>query len=324
MKRVLVTGGSGFIGTNLVESLIRRGDVVLNVDIAPPRNADHRPLWCKLDLGDREGVRGVVKEFAPEYVFHCAARTDLGSDGPDEYRINVEGTENLFDALERVKGTKRVLAVSSMLVCRLGYVPRREDEYCPNTAYGASKAEAERRVRARRTQEMPWVIARPTSIWGPWFGAPYRDFFLTVARGRFRAPRGWTARRSMGFVGNTTHQLVCLAEASDATVAGGTFYLCDYEPICMGDWSRSVAAALDVRPPPAVSTGLLRVAARAGSLLEALGVMTAPLTNSRLNNMLTDAVFDTSALESLCGALPYGTAQGIVQTVEWMREQRLI
>lgn len=324
MARVLVTGGSGFIGTNLVEALLLRGDAVLNVDTKQPRKAEHVPCWRQLDLTDAEGLRATIAEFAPEWVFHCAARTDLDGTGVLDYRVNVVGTQCLVDAVAQGPAVKRLIVLSSMLVCRLGYVPRADDDYCPNTAYGASKAEAEQIVRGGAGRMPPWVIARPTSIWGPWFGAPYREFFRSLARGAFRSPRGWSTRRSLGFVGNTVHQLLQLASAGDRDVAGKTFYVCDYEPVRLSDWAGGVASALRVPPPREVGLSLLRAGARAGDLLKALRVIEPPLTSFRLRNMLQDAVFDTHELKAVCGPLPYDVEQGIAQTVAWMRRQRLV
>jgi nucleoside-diphosphate-sugar epimerase len=324
MARVLVTGGSGFIGTNLVQALLLRGDAVLSTDLRRPLAPEHVPLWRELDVADARKVRRVMEEFAPEIVFHCAARTDLAGATAEDYRVNVSGTQNVADAVALVGGGTRLIALSSMLVCRLGYVPQADDDYCPGTAYGESKAQAERELRARSDPRVSWVIARPTSIWGPWFGTPYRQFFQSIAAGRFRAPRGWSTRRSLGYVGNTVHQLLCLAAAPHEQVAGRTFYVCDYEAARLRDWADAIAAALQVERPPEIGQTLLRAAARAGDCMQALGVAKPPLTSFRLQNMLTDAVFDTCGLEAICGRLPYQAEQGVARTTAWLREQRLI
>jgi GlcNAc-P-P-Und epimerase len=324
MRRVLVTGGSGFIGTNLVEALRRRGDRVLNVDVSPPADRAHKDLWCSLDIRDRAAFADLTQELAPQLVFHAAARTDLKGAALVDYRVNVEGTMNVLSAVEKTESVQRVVMLSSMLVCRLGYAPKDDDDYCPTTPYGESKAEAERCVRNNAGGLKPWIIVRPTSIWGPWFRAPYRDFFVAVARQHFRVPRDWTARRSLGFVGNAVHQLLRIGEAPASQVQGRTFYLCDYEPVAMNEWASEVAHAFAVSVPKEISTALLRAAAIAGDSLEWLGMTNPPLTTFRLNNMLTDAVFATGALKAICGSLPYTRTQGVAETVQWMKQQALV
>src|SRR5438270_4115516 len=75
--RVMITGGSGFIGTNLVEFYRGARAEVMNLDLHPPRDPRHRPLWKRLDMLDEDAVARAVREFQPEYFLHLAARTDL-------------------------------------------------------------------------------------------------------------------------------------------------------------------------------------------------------------------------------------------------------
>lgn len=55
--RILVTGGSGFIGTNLVDYYLSKGEEVINFNIAPPKNAQHKPYWRKVDILDSVALR---------------------------------------------------------------------------------------------------------------------------------------------------------------------------------------------------------------------------------------------------------------------------
>ena len=76
-RRVLVTGGSGFIGTNVVEAFLRDECVVLNVDIAPPKVPAHAANWQQLDILDDVALRRAFASFRPELVIHLAAKTVL-------------------------------------------------------------------------------------------------------------------------------------------------------------------------------------------------------------------------------------------------------
>jgi nucleoside-diphosphate-sugar epimerase len=87
--RVLVTGGSGFIGTNLVEHFASRGYEVCNFDIASPRNPVHLPYWVKGNLLEAKGLRALVRDFDPEVIFHMAARTDLGGRSIRDYERQI-------------------------------------------------------------------------------------------------------------------------------------------------------------------------------------------------------------------------------------------
>ena len=74
--RLLVTGGSGFIGTNLMAYYIPKGIPLVNVDWNPPLDPGQRAYWKELDLMDRPVLEAAVKEFAPTHIVHLAARTD--------------------------------------------------------------------------------------------------------------------------------------------------------------------------------------------------------------------------------------------------------
>ncbi len=313
MQRVLITGGSGFIGTNLVASALDRRDAVLNLDVAPPRNPAHAAHWRELDVRDGGALRAAVRRFAPDTVFHLAARTDLKGRGAADYDANTLGTRNLVDA---ARGVRRVVLASSMLVCELGYLPRHDRDFRPTTAYGRSKADGEEIVR-REGEGLAWTIVRPTSIWGPWFAAPYRDFFAAIARGRYFHPRGRRIERTYGYVGNVVHQLDAIARAPEAQVRGRVFYVADYEPVEIGAWGERIRAALSAPRIRTLPVPLLRAGALAGDLLDRVGLK-APLTSFRLKNLLTHAVYDLEPTRAVCGACPFDLAEGVRRTAEWL------
>lgn len=325
MTRSLVTGGSGFIGTNLVQLLSARGHTVQSLDTVEPRNPAHRSLWVKGDLLDRQGLADALQRFQPEYVYHLGARTDLDGAAIADYPANTEGVSNLVAAIESVESVDRVIFASSRLVCKIGYQPQADVDYCPTTAYGESKVEGERIVRAQCGKaRFSWVILRPTSIWGPWFDVPYKTFFLSVARGRYVHPAGHGIEKSFGYVGNTVRQLLQVAEVAAGRVHAKTFYLADYPPIDVAEFATSIQRATGARPVMHVPLALLRATAKVGDMLKSLGFASPPITTFRLANLLTPMVHDLRTLEALCGPLQDGLDAGVEETVKWLRSTRQI
>lgn len=320
--RVLVTGGSGFLGTNLVDYFASKGDDVLNIDFAKPRSPEHWKYWIDCDLHDDISLAERIQRFGPQAILHMAARTDLHGRSVEDYSVNTRGVDNLIRAVEGLDSLERIIFASSRLVCKIGVQPTNDQDYCPSTAYGESKVIGEQRVRgAVERLPCPWMIVRPTSIWGPWFDVPYKTFFLMVARGLYVHPRLMRIPKSFGFVGNTVYQLDRLLRAPKEQTQGRVFYLGDYPAIDVEAMAHAIQRALGSRPIRSVDKRLLRFAARAGDALQRFGWRNPPLTTFRLENLMTPMVHDLEPLEELVGALPHSMEEGVEITTRWLRSQ---
>jgi GlcNAc-P-P-Und epimerase len=319
--RLFVTGGSGFIGTNLVDACLERGVDVLNLDPRPPRSAAHRPTWVSGDVGDDVTLRERLREFGPSHLVHLAAVTDQGGASMADYAINVEGVRSVLSAAHAIPGLQRAVFVSTRLVTPLGVVPQCELDYCPPNFYGRTKAIGEQLVRAHRG-DLEWVLVRPTSIWGPWAEQPYRNFFLSLAHGTYVHPRGGPIPKHYGFVGNVAHQLLRLLEAPAARMNRRTFYLADPEPVEVGAFAALIRERMGLPPPPSVPVWLLRAAARAGDIAQRTGaVRAAPLTTDRLRNLRTPMLFPMAELAEIVGAPRYTLVEGVDATIAHLRGQ---
>ncbi|HTP40141.1 MAG TPA: NAD(P)-dependent oxidoreductase [Steroidobacteraceae bacterium] len=318
-RRILITGGSGFIGTNLVEACATAGHDVVSMDVLPPRNPAHRPYWRAVDLLDADGLADAVRSFSPEQIYHLAARTDLHGTTEQDYAANIAGVENLIAAAGRLANLECVAFASSRLVCRIGYQPASDEDYCPTTPYGRSKMRGELLVRQQAANRFHWFIVRPTSIWGPWFDIPYKPFFTAVARGRYLHPDGRRIEKSFGHVGNSIFQLQRLLAAPAQQTRGRTFYLADHEPIDLLEMAVAIQDAAGARPVRNVPYALLKGAAYLGDAMKRMGYKEPPITTFRLDNLVTNMVYDLKPVQEIVGALPFSMREGVGRTVAWMR-----
>ncbi len=322
-RKILITGGSGFIGTNLVDYFVTQGWHVTNIDIKPPRNNANKYCWMNVDLLNRPQLINAITEFQPDYILHFAARTDLDEKANLEgYSANIDGVCNLIDAIRMTPSIGRVILASSQLVCKLGYSPKDEYDYLPTTLYGRSKVLTERIIRSAADFAPCWTIVRPTSIWGPWFDIPYKSFFLSIARNQYIHPGDIQVKKQWGFVKNAVYQVDKLLEAPAEKVHKRTFYLADYEPTLLHEFADWVQQEFHSRPILKVSPMILRTAGVGGDILQRLGWKNPPLTSFRYRNIVTSEIQDLEPLRKIVGELPYSTKDGVEETVKWINQAK--
>lgn len=163
--KILVTGGAGFIGSNLVNALIELGHEVTvfdNLSKGRKENVDNRAAFVEGDVKDIGQVARAVK--GAEVVFHLAAITDIRNANDDAvYNTNFMGAKNVFDAA--AANNAKIIFASSAAVYGNGNIPNKEDGECkPLSQYGKSKLQAEKYLQ-RKTEN--YFIARFFNVYGP-------------------------------------------------------------------------------------------------------------------------------------------------------------
>jgi nucleoside-diphosphate-sugar epimerase len=288
--KIIVTGGSGFIGTNLVSMLISKGIDVVNFDIVSPKLESHKELWVEVDICNKSQLSLLIARAKPDYIVHLAARTDLYEQSSlDGYSANICGVRNIMDAAATSNTLTRIIIASSMLVCKLGYIPTGFDDYAPNSLYAESKVLTEKIVKEYK---IDWVIVRPTSIWGPWFGEPYKNFFDLVVKGLyFNIPSNHSSTKTYGYVENTCMQIFNLLLSTHLNVRSNYFYLGDFEPLNITNWASRIRKLNNQTPLIILPKWSLFCAAMIGDFLNfCFGLRKFPMSSFRYNNMTNDNV----------------------------------
>ena len=320
--RILVTGGSGFIGTNYIELLLKNGETeFINLDHNLPRNSAHKEFWRECDLLDASPLKRIIKDFSPTHVVHLAAKTGLDEKELSDFAANTDGVENLLQALEETPSVERVIFTSSLLVCRMGYVPKHDTDYQPTTLYGKSKVEGEEIVRAHEDLPYAWTLIRPISIWGPWFDEPYKNFFKAIKQGWYFHIGSGHYQRSLGYVENTVYQIHQILLAPRDKIDRKTMYVADDQPADLHEMANMIRQTVGARDIYHVPLWMAKLAARIGDGCKALGWHNAPLSSFRLENIRTEYVFDMGPIMEISGPLPYDFETCIRRTIQWMREE---
>ena len=316
MSKILVTGGSGFIGTNLIEHLSKDTQYeIQNIDIVKPKISVQDKYWVQVDLRNHDAVVAAVEAFTPDYVIHLGARTDLNGKTLQDYDANIGGVRNLLDAINKVGSVKRAIFASSMYVCEPGYMPKDFEDYAPHTLYGESKVETEKIIKAA-DPNYTWSIIRPTSIWGPWFGEPYNRFFHIVLKRMYFHMGKRACKKTYGYVDNAIYQIMSILNADAEKVNRKVFYLGDYEPYDITEWANEIAKHAGIKIPN-IPYFCFKLAGWFGDFLKLFGI-SFPMTSFRLHNMTTDNVHNLNPIKEIAPNLPVGREEGTVKTLEWM------
>jgi nucleoside-diphosphate-sugar epimerase len=202
-----VIGGSGFIGTWLVELLLSRNHVVRIIDINPSQS--HFGLWAAADVCDRDALYEACR--GCDALYNLAAKHGDDVRPVDLYdRVNVIGARNTCDVAEQLR-IDRLVFTSTVAVYGL---PEEEvDETAaarPFNDYGRSKLEAEEvfRAWAKSAPERSLTIVRPTVVFGPGNRGNVHLLLEQIAGGRPIVIGDGRNKKSMAYVGNLAEFLV--------------------------------------------------------------------------------------------------------------------
>ncbi len=316
-SRIVITGGSGFIGTNMMQFYIDNKIDVINIDICAPRDETHEEYWHQVDVLNYDFLQRTIFDFAPTHLIHLAARTDLNEKKDiNQYSVNFKGVDNVIKSINAYGKLIHVIFSSSMLVCKRGYSPVGYDDYCPSTLYGKSKVLGEKIVKSFPNILSDWMIIRPTSIWGPWFDEPYKQFFELILHNKYFHVRNVSSTKTFGYVKNTVYQIDRLL--FNNIINNSTYYLGDYHPINITEWADHISGYLGHKPLKHIPYIIVKFGALMGDVLQQLGFTKYPMSSFRLNNMIESNIIDLSDVQQLIPTLPYSLSESIKETVEWM------
>ena len=174
--RYAITGGSGYIGSRLVDLLSRRDDTeeIVICDVAAPRDYQPKTRFEHVDVRDRDGVRAVLEAAGADVLVHLAFIMNPAHDEHLMYDVDVNGTHNVLEAAGAA-GTPQVLVTSSAAAYGAfpdNPVPLSEDHPVRGVAgfsYARDKTEADRicQLWAARYPDRLMTIVRPCIVFGP-------------------------------------------------------------------------------------------------------------------------------------------------------------
>lgn len=310
--RVLITGGTGFVGSVLLSRLVDAGGFIVRAAVRRD-GRDLPPGVERVAVGDLAADTAWQQALAGvDVVIHLAARVhvmnDLAADPLAAFRqVNVAGTERLA-RMAAANGVKRFVYISSVKVNGEG-ASTPYTEYAaaaPEDPYGISKWEAEQALhKVAEETVLEVVILRPPLVYGPGVKANFLSLFKVVDRGIPLPLARVRNRRSLIYLGNLVDAIVTCINHPDA--AGEVFLVSDGEDVSTPALIRRIAHALD-RPE--------RLLPFPSTLMRLLGRISGK--SGEIERLLGSLVVDTSKIRRvLSWKPPYTLDQGLKETADW-------
>ena len=181
MKTIIVTGGLGFIGSNLINILCKKKYFIINIDkITYASNFNNisknikNYKFYKQDINNQNFIKKILNKYNPSLIFNVAAEThvDRSIDGPKQFMdTNIYGVFNILEAIRKFKKKIKLIHVSTDEV--YGDIPKNKssketDPYNPSSPYSASKASSDLLIKSYvRTYKIPAIITNCCNNYGP-------------------------------------------------------------------------------------------------------------------------------------------------------------
>lgn len=331
MKRALVTGGGGFLGTSIIHQLHREGKWELR--------SFSRGHYPDLEADGIECIRGDLSNAAEvsravegcSTVFHVAAKAGIWGSYSQYWEANVRGTENILTAC-RQHGVSQLIYTSSPSVVHGGEAIEGGDESLPypehfDAPYPETKAMAEQMVLASDDAGLSTVALRPHLIWGPRDNHLVPKILARARSGKLRLVGDGAPLIDTIYIDNAAEAHLAAARAlfPGARCAGRAYFISNGEPRPVREIINSILHAGGL--PPVERSLSLGLAVAAGKTLEIAHRIFAPNREPAMTAFLarqlgTAHYFDISAARRDLNWTPrISLDEGFQILAEWLKTQ---
>ena len=253
MRKVFVTGGSGFVGLAIVRRLLSQGKEV--VVVGRRRSVDVEKAGARMIPGDiRDGGFLQRASHGCDAIFHVAAKAGVWGSWEDYHGINVLGTKNIIEACQKNKistlvytSTPSVVFSGKDIVGEAEDLPYAQKFLCH---YAQTKCLAEKMVIAANDGFVRTVSLRPHLIWGPGDTNLIPRILSRARKGLLRQVGDGRNKVDISYIDNVVdaHIQAAMALESDGRPAGKAYFISQGEPVNLWGWLNGLLAELAIKP----------------------------------------------------------------------------
>ncbi len=324
--KILVTGATGFVGSNIACALLKQG---YQVKALVRKTSNTKRLKRKKvtlvygDILERKTLRVATNDV--DIVIHAAGVLGGFRITVDELRlIHVQGTRNLLEAA-RDSGVKRFILISS--IAAVGAVEFIADEKAisrPGTSYDKAKNEGEKLVkRFCRKEKINYTIIRPGFVYGAYEMKKKAKLFQLIQNQKFFIVGSGRNLMSFVYTENLNHGILLALTKKEAI--NNTYIISDKRPYEMNEFINTIATQLKVRKPLHIPRLIAYIMAIILELIALISKKEPLLSRERINNLTSSFGFSIKKAQQELGYEPqFDLEQGIAKTIAWYRKNDVI
>lgn len=327
--KILVTGGTGLIGSHLVERLIKKH----NVRCLVLKNSDTKfldDLGVEVvygDITDKKSLKLAVKGI--DYVFHLAAafKKDLPKNPTKDFyfNVNVKGVENLLSVCKENEVERVIHFSASGVYGHSTSKPINENSpYNPSNPYELSKCEGEKMVIKFIGSGLPATIIQPTIVYGPRETTAFLRLFKAIKNGVFIVIGNGKNKLHLAYVENLIDGVILASKEKKAI--GQKYLIGDERAYPVLEIVETIANVLDVKIPKIkIPYWVAKIGAVPFELTSKIMGIKPPITRYTVDFLAKNRIYDISKAKKELGYKPkFSLKEGIEHTVRWYKENSLL
>jgi nucleoside-diphosphate-sugar epimerase len=314
-KKILITGGSGFIGSHLCRFLLTKKVDIENLDISAP-SKDLMPYWCQGSILNSSNLENKVITNNYDVIINLAAVTTMYSENKKDYDVNTLGVFNLTNAIAKYSPKTSLIHFSTQHVIAPGEKHIKDfqgKEFVGD--YGKSKREGELILQESTVDK--WIIFRPTLIWGPGNKAILHGIGKAMINGYYFHHKNDRVIRSYGYIENSVNQIWKAVENWDLLCNKDIYYLADGN-FSQLEWVTLLSKSIVGKGPRTIPAGAIWTLGKVGDILKRMGI-SFPMDSSRYRNMTTSNYVPLEQTARDLGCRTDNYDSGILETGKWIR-----